>query len=189
MVKKHSDEVKEIRKEILTSIHTLQAEFTSKVSDVEQKIDGIAQTATTDSELKAKTHAQEIQIKEFVTQLECKIHEADHRQRVIDMYKAQNQEMNLKLVMLVEDKDAQVQKISEKMDSKIEQVLKAISEMSVPKVIEKVVEKPEGDSQKGGDKDGGAEQTEPPKDSEATNNPLRNNNPRSLIRKDLSLKV
>ena len=61
---------------MVTSIDTLQADFTSKVSDVEKKIDGIAQTATNDSELKAKTHAQEIQIKELVTQLESKTHEA-----------------------------------------------------------------------------------------------------------------
>ena len=80
MVKKHSEEVKEIRKELLTSIDTLQDDFTSKVSDVEQKIDGITKTTTNDSELKAKTHAQEVQIKELVTQLESKTHEADHRQ-------------------------------------------------------------------------------------------------------------
>ncbi|KAL4590866.1 hypothetical protein LXL04_003811 [Taraxacum kok-saghyz] len=93
-VKKHLEEVKEIRKELLTSISTLQADFTSKVSDVEKKIDGIAQKATTDSELKAKLHAQEIRVQELETQLESKTHEADHRQRVIDMYKAQNQEFN-----------------------------------------------------------------------------------------------
>ena len=52
--------------QMLTSIDTLQADFTSKVSDVEKKIDGIAQTATNESELKAKLHAQEIQLKELV---------------------------------------------------------------------------------------------------------------------------
>ncbi|KAL4584282.1 hypothetical protein LXL04_008878 [Taraxacum kok-saghyz] len=141
LAKKHSEEVREIRKEILTSIDTLQADFTSKVSDVEKKIDGIAQTATSESELKAQVHAQEIKLKELATQLESKTHEAEHRQRVIDMYKVQNQEMNLKLVKLVEDKDSQVQKLSEKLDTKVEQLLKAISEISVPKVVEKIVEK------------------------------------------------
>ena len=57
------------------------------------------------------------------------------------MYKAQNKEMNLKLVKLVEDKDAHVLKLSEKLDSKLEQMVKAISEISVPKVVEKIVEK------------------------------------------------
>ncbi|KAL4564661.1 hypothetical protein LXL04_028729 [Taraxacum kok-saghyz] len=111
-------------------------------------------------------HAQELQIKELGTQLESKTHEADHRLRVIDMYKAQNQEMNLKLVKLVEDKDAQVLKLSEKMDGKFEQILKALSEIAVPKVVErtveKVIEKPMPTSQEGGDKEG-ADTTQPSK--------------------------
>ncbi|KAL4590096.1 hypothetical protein LXL04_003015 [Taraxacum kok-saghyz] len=139
--KKYSEEVKEIRKEILTSIDTLQADFTSKVSDVEKNIEGIAQTATSDSELKAQLHAQEIKLKELATQLESKTHEAEHRLRVIDMYKVQNQDMNLKLVKLIEDKDAQVLKLSDKVDEKFEQMIKAISEISVPKVVEKIVER------------------------------------------------
>ena len=70
---------------------------------------------------------------------------------------------------LVEDKDAQVLKLSEKVDVKFEQVLKAISEFVVPKVvervIEKVIEKPGATSQEGGDKEG-AEKTQP--ESETT---------------------
>ena len=83
MVKKHIEEVKEIRKELLNSISTLQADFTSKVGDVEKKIEGIAQTAKSDSELKAQVHTQEVRIKELTTQLESKSHEADHKQRVV----------------------------------------------------------------------------------------------------------
>ena len=79
LVKKHSEDVQEIRKELLTSISTLQADFTSKVVDVEKKIEGIAQSAKTDSELKAQVHAQEVRIKELVTQLESKSHEAEHK--------------------------------------------------------------------------------------------------------------
>ena len=159
-VQKHSEELKEIRKELMTSIDTLKTDFTSKVSDVEKKLDGIAQSATSDSELKAQMHAQEIKLKELATQLESKTHEADHRQRVIDMYKAQNHELNLKLVKIVEDKDAQVLKLSEKVDAKLEQIVKSISEIQVPKVvervIEKIIEKLVATSQEGGDK----EQTE-----------------------------
>ncbi|KAL4592545.1 hypothetical protein LXL04_005545 [Taraxacum kok-saghyz] len=165
MVKKQSEEVKEIRKEILTSIDTLQADFTSKVSDVEKKLDEIAQKAASESEMKAQLHAQEIKLKELVTQLESKTHEADHRQRVIDIYKVQNQEMNLKLVKLVEDKDAQVLKLSEKVDGKFEQMLKAISEISVPKVVEKIVEKviekPRDESQEGGDRSSSSKKPKP----------------------------
>ena len=71
----------------------------------------------------------------------------------------------MKLVKLVEDKDSQVQKLSEKLDSKFEQVLKTLSELSVPKVVEKFIEKPGAASQEGGDKEG-TEQTKPT-DSEA----------------------
>jgi len=171
LVKKTSEELKDLRKELMTSIDTLQADFTSKISDVEQKLDGIAQTATSDSELKAQLHTQEIKLKELATQLEFKTHEAEHRLRVIDMYKVQNQEMNQKLVKLVEDKDAQVSRLTEKMDVKLEKIIKAISEIQVPKVvekiIEKVIEKPVATSQEGGDKE--AEHKTPRTDSEAEN--------------------
>ncbi|KAL4580016.1 hypothetical protein LXL04_016189 [Taraxacum kok-saghyz] len=164
--KKQTEEFQDIRKELLTSIDTLQADFTSKISDVEKKIDDMSKTAITESELKAKVHALELQIKELGTQLESKTHEADHRLRVIDMYKAQNQEMNLKLVKLVEDKDQQVQKLSEKVDSKFDQMLKAISEIQIPKVVEKIIEKPGAHSQEGG------ERQQPEKtQSETTNKP------------------
>ena len=77
------------------------------------------------------------------------------------MYKVQNQEINLNLVKLVEDKDAQVKQLSEKIDSKFELMLKAISEVSLPKDVEK----PVADSQQG-EENKGAEQTNP-KDSDA----------------------
>ena len=99
--------------------------------------------------MKAKTHAQKIRIKELETQLESKSHDAEHKQRVLDMYKVQNQEINLKLVKLVEDKDAQVKQLSEKIDSKFDLMMKPISEMTV----QKSVEKPGADSQQGGEKD------------------------------------
>ena len=99
--------------------------------DVEKKIEEIAKSATTDSELTAKVHAQEIRIKELETQLESKSHDAENKQRVLDMYKVQKKEISLKLVKLVEDKYAQVSRLSEKMDSKFEQILKAISEVTV----------------------------------------------------------
>ena len=53
------------------------------------------------------------------------------------MYKVQNQEINIKLVKLVEDKDAQVRNLSEKIDSKFELMLKAISDVSVQRSVEK----------------------------------------------------
>ncbi|KAL4568005.1 hypothetical protein LXL04_023605 [Taraxacum kok-saghyz] len=181
LAKKQTEEFKEIRKELLTSIDTLQADFTSKISDVEKKIDEITKTATIESELKAQMPAQELKMKELVTQLESKTHEADHRQRVIDMYKAQNQEMNLKHVKLVEDKDQQVLKFSEKVDSKFDQVRKAISEIQIPKVvervIEKIIEKPQATSQEGGDKGDNREREQPQKtqpektQTETTNKP------------------
>ena len=115
-----------------------------------KQIEGIAQTAKTDSELKAELHAQEVRIKELVTHLESKSHEADHKQRMVEMYKVQNQEINLKLVKLVEDKDVQVKQLSEKIDSKFELMLKAISEVSVLKNVEK----PVADSQQGGENEG-----------------------------------
>ena len=89
IVKKHTDQVEQIQKEILTIISTLQADFTSNVVKVEKKIEDIA-----------KTHAQEIRIKEFETQLESKFYDAEHKQRVLDMFKVQNQQLNLKLVKL-----------------------------------------------------------------------------------------
>ena len=138
MVMKHNEQVQEIQKEILTSISTLQADFSSKVVDVEKKIEEIAKSATTDSELTAKVHAQKIRIKELETQQESKSHDAKNKQRVLDtMYKVQNQEINLKLVKLVEDKYAQVSRLSEKMDSKFEQILKAISKVTVQRSVEK----------------------------------------------------
>ena len=76
------------------------------------------------------------------------------------MYKVQNQEINLKLVKLVEDKDAQVKQLSEKFDSKFEQMPKDISEMTVPKDVEK----PRADSQQGGEKE---QEQSKPKDTEA----------------------
>ncbi|KAL4562111.1 hypothetical protein LXL04_034305 [Taraxacum kok-saghyz] len=153
LIKNQTEEFNVIRKELLTSIDTLQADFTSKLSDVEKKIDESSKSATNESELKAKVHALELQIKELGTQLESKTHEAEHRLRVIEMYKAQNHETNLKLVKLVEDKDAQVLKLSEKVDAKFEQMLKTLSELSVPKVIERVIEKQVFTSQEGGDKE------------------------------------
>jgi hypothetical protein len=127
--------------------------------------------------LKAKMHALELQIKELGTQLESKTNEADHRQRVIEMYKVQKEELNLKLVKLVEDKDQQVQKLSERVDLKFEQVLKAISEIQIPKVvekvIEKVIEKPGAHSQEGGDNT----ETHQPQ-TETTNKPPPKSPPR-----------
>ena len=78
-VKKHYENIQEIRKEVLTSISTLQADFSSKVVDVEKKIDEVSKSATTNSELTAKVHAQEVRIKELETQLESKSHDADHK--------------------------------------------------------------------------------------------------------------
>ena len=158
-VKKHYENNQDIRKEILTSISTLQADFTSKFADVEKKIDEVSKTATNDSELMAKVHAQEVQIKELETKLESKSHDAEHKQRVLDMYKVQNQGFNLKLVKLIEDKDAQVKNLSEKIDSKFEQMLKAISEVTVQQSVEKP----------GGDKiNEQSEPTQQPKASETT---------------------
>ncbi|KAL4590759.1 hypothetical protein LXL04_003702 [Taraxacum kok-saghyz] len=116
----------------------------------------------------------ELKLKELATQLESKTHEADHRQRVIDLYKVQNQELNLKLVKLVEDKDAQVLKLSEKLDCKLEQVMNFISEISVPKVVEKIVEKviekPGATSQEGGEKEQ-PEKTQPTSETEKKSPP------------------
>ena len=71
----------------------------------------------------------------------------------------------MKLVKLVEDKDAQVLKLSEKMDGKFAEILKALSEIVVPKVVEriveKVIEKPTPTSQEGGDKEGADKTTNP----------------------------
>ena len=96
----------------------------------------------------AKMHAQELWIKELQTKLESKSHYAENKQRVIEMWKAQNQELNLKLIKLVEDKDNKFNKLSEQLDSKFAQLLKEVSERFVQKDAEKIV----STSQQGGDK-------------------------------------
>ena len=64
------------------------------------------------------------------------------------MWKAQNQELNLKLFKLVEDKDSQTTKLSKKIDFNFSQLMNDIYEKFVKKRIEE-----EGySSQQGGDK-------------------------------------
>ena len=78
-VKKHYESIQDIRKEVLTSISTLQADFTSKFADVEKKIDEVSKMAINDFKLTAKVHAQQVQIKELETKLESKSHDAEHK--------------------------------------------------------------------------------------------------------------
>ncbi|KAL4583271.1 hypothetical protein LXL04_007839 [Taraxacum kok-saghyz] len=157
-----------------------QSDLIKNQTEEFNKIDESSKSATNESELKAKVHALELQIKELGTQLESKTHEAEHRLRVIEMYKAQNHETNLKLVKLVEDKDAQVLKLSEKVDAKFEQMMKTLSELSVPKVIEKVIEKPQATSQEGGEKgETEKESTQQEKtQTETTNKPPQQSSPK-----------
>ena len=108
-----------VKKSISELVNSVQSELKDKMGEIEKKIEVSLKTNEDENQLKAKLHAQEIRIKELETQLESKSHAVQNKERVIEMWKAQNKEINLKLVKLVEDKDVQINKFSEQMDSNL----------------------------------------------------------------------